>query len=68
MQDSGKDYFSTLLRSKIIKCLYFDKIAERTVPNFLFRSKIMSVDPFTVKTDFVKELNCQQPAMFHRAY
>ena len=68
MQDLGKDYFSTLLRSKLIKCLYFDKIAQRTVPNFLFRAKVMSVDPFTVKTDFVKELNCQKPAMFHKAY
>ena len=68
MQDSGQDYFSTLWHKRVLKLLYFDYLAARTVPNLLFKAKIINIDPFQLKGDLVSELNQQQPPIFNKAY
>jgi hypothetical protein len=44
-------------KQKIIKLLYFDKLAANVVPNYLHTIKVLNRNPFKEPTVKVKELD-----------
>ena len=68
LQDQPSDYFSSLLKNKMAKILYFDKITLGIVPHFLFKAKILNTIPFDPRINFLKDLSSTTPHTIHPAY
>lgn len=68
MQDQPSNFFSDLWRNKLIKLVFFDKIASNVTPHYLYRAKILSENPFSSKTDYLSDLQAAKPASFYGAY
>jgi len=54
--------------NRIIKHVYFDKIANNVVPYFFFKANVLSVNPFASDMDFLKDLNSVEPKSVFPTY
>lgn len=57
-----------MLKQKILKVLYFDKIAANVVPHYLWQIKVLNKNPFEKPYLSVKDLDEAHPKCFLAAY
>lgn len=56
-QESNKDMVAKLWLQRMLKIVWFDRIAQNTVPILLFKSKVLKVNPLDTRIDFLKDLD-----------
>ena len=59
-----------MLKERFLRFFYSSRISANCVPHYLQEAKVLNCNPFdsSLKMDFLKELNGQNPACLYPAY
>lgn len=68
MDKDHKDYINTMLKHRILKHFYFDKLSKNLVHTYLYDIKVLNRHPLEKPYLAAKDLDDNHPDCFYDAY
>ena len=68
MDTDHSDFFKSLLKMKMLKTLYFNRIASNIVPFYLYQIKVLNRHPLEKPYLPVEDFDQKHPECFHEVY
>jgi len=67
-QRDHKDFFTRLLKSKLVRATVLNQVSNNLVPHYLFAVKVLNRNPFQEPKVALEDLDQARPECFHDAY